>query len=422
MPRVLNAYLALAILAAPTLARAESSTLPVISFASADEGRAVLTARDDFVTRLSPFDRAARLKTNRDVSEQEYLAFVSKNVLEWEADEKAVVQSAWAALTPRLSQFSLPLPKTILFIKTTGAEEGDAEYTRANAIILPQSALAASHRANLPGTIAHELFHVLSRNAPDLRDRLYAVIGFQPCGEIPFPPELASRKITNPDAPKNDHCIRLQQGQSQIWAIPILFSTSDRYDPAKGGEFFAYLAFRLLVVQKTGAQATYDPSKITLLDVNQVQGFYEQVGRNTEYIIHPEEILADNFSFMMIGKPNLPSPQIQQKLAATLSLAIQRPAASTTRVPVFEREGVRARLGGFQAVGARIGLRREMNAPEVEVGLGEFDANGPLAVFQDADMRHATFLLLARHAVDQQDALPFLDAHANPKGATISVH
>jgi hypothetical protein len=110
----------------------------------------------------------------------------------------------------------------------------------------------------------------------------------------------------------------LQQGQSQIWAAPILFSTAECYNPAKGGEFFDYLAFKLLVVQKIGAQATYDPSKISLLDVNQVQGFYEQVGRNTEYIIHPEEILADNFSFMMIGKPNLPSPEIQQKLAAIL--------------------------------------------------------------------------------------------------------
>jgi len=65
-------------------------------------------------------------------------------------------------------------------------------------------------------------------------------------------------------------------------------------------------------------RATYDPSKIALLDVSKVQGFYEQVGSNTDYIIHPEEILADNFKFLLVGMTNLPSPEIQQNLAAAL--------------------------------------------------------------------------------------------------------
>jgi hypothetical protein len=310
--------LALAIFFAPAIARSQSSNLPAVSFATIEQGRNLLMTRDDFITRLSPFDRAARMKTNRVIPEQEFLDFIGKNVVEWTPDEKAAVQAALAHLTPKLTELSLPFPKTIIFIKTTGLEEGDAEYTRANAIILPQSALAATERPRLQPTIAHELFHVLSRNAPDLRDRVYAVIGFQPCGEIPFPPELASRKITNPDAPKNDHCIRLQSRQSSVWAVPILFSNADRYDPAAGGEFFQYLEVKFLVVEKSDARATYDPSKITLLDMNQVQGFYEQVGRNTDYIIHPEEILADNFKFLLIGRTNLASPEIQRNLAAAL--------------------------------------------------------------------------------------------------------
>ena len=57
---------------------------------------------DDFVARLSPFDRAARLKTDREVSEQEYLQFVGRNVLDWTAEDKAAVQSAWAAFSPKL--------------------------------------------------------------------------------------------------------------------------------------------------------------------------------------------------------------------------------------------------------------------------------------------------------------------------------
>jgi hypothetical protein len=297
---------------------AQVPNLPTISFATVEQGRTALMNRDDFVSRLSPFDRAARMKTDRDVTEQEYLTFVAKNVLEWAPDEENAVQSAFDGLAAELTDLNLPFPKTILFIKTTGDEEGHAEYTRANAIILPEKALAANGRNALQGTIAHELFHVLSRNAPDLRERAYAVIGFQSCGEVPFPPALAARKITNPDAPKNDHCIRVELGRTSIWAVPILFSKSDHYNPANGGEFFDYLDFQFLVVEKSGSDATYDPSNVTLLDVGQIQGFYEQIGRNTGYIIHPEEILADNFEYLLIGRPNLPSPDVQRRLAAAL--------------------------------------------------------------------------------------------------------
>ncbi|HSH95105.1 MAG TPA: hypothetical protein VK968_13220, partial [Roseimicrobium sp.] len=47
-----------------------------VVFATVEEARTVLTNRDDYVERLSPFDRAAKLKTDRDVSEAEYLAAV----------------------------------------------------------------------------------------------------------------------------------------------------------------------------------------------------------------------------------------------------------------------------------------------------------------------------------------------------------
>jgi hypothetical protein len=110
----------------------------------------------------------------------------------------------------------------------------------------------------------------------------------------------------------------VRSGPSSIWAVPILFSKSGRYDPSRGGEFFDYLEFKFLVVQKADSHATYDPSRITSLDASQLQDFYEQVGRNTDYIVHPEEIIADNFEFLLIGKPNLPSPEIQRNPVAAL--------------------------------------------------------------------------------------------------------
>lgn len=295
-----------------------------ISFATVDEGRAVLTNRDDFVERMSPFDRAARLKTDRDVSEDEYLNFVGTNVLSWTDAEKEKITAVVEGIRPELESLSLPFPKRVLIIKTTGREEGNAEYTRANAIVLPRADIATS-AATSQGAIAHELFHILSRANPDLRDKLYATIGFLKCDEAPFPAELKPRKLTNPDAPRNDHCIRVQVDGKDTWVVPIIFSRSEKYDPSRGGEFFNYLEFRLLVVDRDGSTSAvkpvYDGPTAKLVGSEQVSGFYEQVGRNTGYIIHPEEVLADNFSLLVRQKQDLPSPEIIRKLENVLRAA-----------------------------------------------------------------------------------------------------
>jgi hypothetical protein len=56
-----------------------------------------------------------------------------------------------------------------------------------------------------------------------------------------------------------------------------------------------------------------------LVEPAEVLGFIEQVGKNTGYIIHPEEILADNFMMLVLEIKNLPSPEIIEKLRNVLS-------------------------------------------------------------------------------------------------------
>ena len=293
----------------------------IVHFASQTEGRQILTAKDEFIQRLSPFDRSARMKTDKAVSEDELLAFIGRNVAEWSKDETQAVQAAIEALPPLLRDLRLSLPPTVQLIKTTGMEEGHAAYTRATAVVLPQSELSKSQK-DLQKLICHELFHILSRQNPELRERLYEIIGFTKCNEIALPPELERRKITNPDAPRNDHFIRLTIAGHESLAVPILLSRVERYDIKRGGEFFAYLEFQFLVVEKSpGSQSlkiALDGSSPKLVGMERVSGFMEQVGKNTDYIIHPEEILADNFALLVLDAPNAASPEILRKMREVL--------------------------------------------------------------------------------------------------------
>ncbi len=294
----------------------------IMSFATVEEGKQVLTSRDDYVERMSAFDRAARLKTDKVVPEREYLEFVGKNVVAWEEAEKEKIYLAMEEVEEVLKKMALPFPEKIWLIKTTGKEEGNAAYTRANAIVFPRSFLEGGVRW-VQRVLCQELFHVLSRANRELREKCYAVIGFERCEELEFPEELAGRKLTNPDAPRNEHCLNVKIDGKGRWVIPILFSREEKYDPEKGGEFFRYLQFKLVVVERAeegmGVEVVREGGKAKLLDTGEVTGFLEQVGENTTYLIHPEEILADNFVLLVTGKRDVPSPGVVEKLGKILA-------------------------------------------------------------------------------------------------------
>lgn len=292
----------------------------VVRFADQHEGIAALIKRDDYIQQLSPFDRQVRLRIDRPVSEEEFLGFTAGHVRPWSHDEIARIAPMLDELAKKLRSWKLPLPPVILLVKTSGEEEGRAAYCRGNAIVLPQN-MVDQQPSRLPKILPHEVFHVLSSHNPELRQRLYATIGFYPTGEVQLPESLAARKITNPDAPLNNYAIATDSpGGGRVEWLPILVSKSERYDPARGGTLFNYLEFRLLQLERDGN--TWRPSlrngQPVLIDPASVPGYAAQIGENTKYIIHPEEILADNFVFLLDGRIDLPTPRVVEAMGNVL--------------------------------------------------------------------------------------------------------
>ena len=107
-------------------------------------------------------------QTNRDTG---FLEFVGKNILAWNEAEKQKITSAVQGIQTELEALSLPFPKKVFIVKTTGNEEGGAAYTRANAIVFPKADLKAPI-AKVQEVICHELFHIMSRANPELRERV----------------------------------------------------------------------------------------------------------------------------------------------------------------------------------------------------------------------------------------------------------
>lgn len=310
----LAAALLLAALAA--LAQTRIGETAVVEFASPEEARAILGREDDYVSRMGRFDRMLRLKTGEEVTQRQFLEFVADNVLPWNAAERARVQALVATLAVRLQDLQAPLPARVLLVKTTGREEAGVAHTRANAIMLSAQSLAATD-AELTALLAHEFFHVMTRHDAAFRARAYRSIGFRLCPEIRLPENLARLRITNPDAPVHDAFIEVTADGRTLPVAPILLSRAEKFDASIGQDIADYWILRLLALQPSARPERMEPllrdGEPVLLSVSEVSGFFEQVGRNTGYIIHPEEILADNFAFLLGGQ-SVANPEILQKL------------------------------------------------------------------------------------------------------------
>jgi hypothetical protein len=285
-----------------------------IAFLNKIEARKLLTTKDIFILSLSPFDRASRLKTKSSVSQNAFLDFISDQTLDWGSFECTGVESILKTIISKLDQYSLNFPKKISIIKTTGREEGNAAYCRGNSIVLPQSLINTPYA--LKNILIHELFHIYSKNNPQKRNELYSIIGFFNCPELEFPEELRDLKITNPDAPLNN-CY-LEDNENKL--MPILYS-KEPYNLIKRGDFFNYLEFALLGVniKEQCCKPQYKNGKLQIFRVDDIQSYIKKIGMNTDYIIHPEEILAENFVLLLNNSKYIRSPEILEKIKIILT-------------------------------------------------------------------------------------------------------
>lgn len=317
MPRLIFAIVGLLAICNALPATALAATGPdadsLITFASREQAIAILAAGDAYTSRMSQFDRMLRLKSTAPVTQAQFLERVAANALDWSGPERERIAPLLQRLANALAGYLLPLPPEVLLIKTTGNVEIGDGYTRANAIVLPQTSLVVDD-ATLYFLLAHELFHVMTRHDPSFRALAYAQIGFRIGPEVQLPEAIAPLQITNPDAPRNDSFIDVRKGGRTITVVPVLLSRSAVFDPEIGYTLDKYWSLRLMAITRpsSAARPTAQFHNGTptaqlrngapvLLRLNQVDGFIEQIGTNTRYIIHPEEVLAENFALLATG-------------------------------------------------------------------------------------------------------------------------
>lgn len=284
-------------------------------YATKEQAAEFLGQEDEYTQSLSGVDRRIRLQAAEDPGDEALRKHASEAAREWSPEELAALNAAWDQVAEPLKDLRAKLPEEILMIRTSGAEESNAAYTRRNAIVLPESALSRD-KPKLARLLAHELFHILSRAQPAVRWELYRIIGFEACELTDVPDSLTERKITNPDAPLWNCRIQLGKPGDEVDGVPILLARMRDGEVQTQGGLFQVMEFKLLLVEKTGDawKPLRSEGRPLLVEPRSVPTFADKIGQNTPYVIHPDEILAENFVHAIFDTPDLADPQIVEQL------------------------------------------------------------------------------------------------------------
>ncbi len=304
-------------------------------YASASEGRELLQSNEEYYAHFSQNDLDYRMQKTGATME-EYQAFAAEQVLDFTDDEKANIDARMDQMANKLRDngYTLPPLDEIVFVKTTMAEECDVgAYTHETTIFLSEylfslddyageggngtdatGEVAAREDDLLTQILWHELFHCLTRCNPDFRADMYPLIHFTVHGtDYAIPPSVVEYHISNPDVEHHDSSAVFVIDGKEVECFCDFVTT--RHFEKEGDNFFDVGTTALVPVD--GSDTYYTPE--------QAANFDEVFGANTDYVIDPDECLADNFAYAMIyGKEGpdedgYPTPRIIDGILAYVS-------------------------------------------------------------------------------------------------------
>lgn len=314
LARLVPAFLLL--LSACASAEPPEAESQYLRLATRAESRKILTADDEFFQVLSPADLALRVAPGQPATLDALKRQYEQAVRMPDNLQRARLLRLGLWLEQTLAPIRHKLPSQILVILVSPAVEGGLPHTRANAIVLPLHIISRMSDSALQRLLLHETFHVLSRHNRASADALYAIAGFQPCRRIFIPDAIDRQRITNPDAPFNRHYLPLAAvGQNPAAGVMPYLTTANITGP--GPRYYEErVALGLLTVAVNNQDCHAGPSALASFP-DRSQPVYERIARNTDYVIHPEEVLADNFVFLIQNK-KVEDRSLLSRLAAWL--------------------------------------------------------------------------------------------------------
>lgn len=262
-------------------------------YASKTEGQELLLSNTEYYDRFSQNDLDYKMQ-KKNATMEEYQAFSKEQVQGFSKEEKKYLDSCFKKIEKIVSKNGYVLPDLdeIVLIKTTMKEEcGAAAYTHGTQIYIQGAVIDLCMLGDddyMVTLLSHELFHCLTRCNPDFRKDMYKIIHFTVVeNDYPIPASVFEYHITNPDVEHHNSYATFRINGEDIDCFTDFVTT--KHFEKKGDQFFDVGTTALIPID--GSNVYYTPKD--------AENFDEIFGKNTDYVIDPEECMADNFSFVI---------------------------------------------------------------------------------------------------------------------------
>lgn len=268
-------------------------------FLNSKDGREYLDKQTDFSIYNDYLDLSLRTGSDRSrVRSSQNLKDLRQLVRaapeNWHDSQIETFQKILSNAKSRLESAGICIwPRDLALIKTDGSVQFGAYYTTGSAIVIPSGQMkflfVAPRRSALEKTMAHEVWHIVSRQNPELRHRIYSIFGFEPIDELVIPKNVRLKMIANPDVENIGYAVGRQDGGFSRKSIIILQSAYDTYSGAKSplgfiSPLFDYMETRIYDVDPFGS--VIGDGELLEQQVDDV------IGTISPYRLGPDEIVA----------------------------------------------------------------------------------------------------------------------------------
>lgn len=260
------------------------------------DGQLVMGQPDDYTEHTTEQYRSEF--SSGDISS--FLRIMRGSVIEATPEQISVVSDSSRIINESLTKMGLNINFTMGMVYTDGSDNCGMPYTKVDSMVMPQGYHFPPGVLSYlnPHLVAHELWHILSRKFPELRDAAYEAIGFvknldgKTLEDVSNYHNLGLYDLNsfeqvyfvNPDA--IHHHFHFAQGDVKLY--PCLIKTSH--------------VVPVLVHVK-------DDKIIEIEPISQNTDFLLNFS-NVSYNTHPEEICAEHFRMFIMGETDLPNPEM----------------------------------------------------------------------------------------------------------------
>lgn len=319
------------------------------------DGATILRNRSDpYLHSLQPRELSARVK--RSVSVDEFVDIQARSVLSWDKSDVEhvgrLVERMRDVMEREFPNIIPMLPEDVRVYVTSGQEEtGLTEgpksriaYCRGMSnIFFSRECLRWDNESThqlARHLLWHEMWHIISRSLTQSNlDLVYRVFGFERMH--PAPPDLRlAQRISNPDAMYLHHGIRLSP-QAKVLHVPILFLDPSYDVSSPDDSLFNHMVvlFAQCDVSSTTPSWIRRPNTSSPLlqdilsmlpnnnttttftsndDNKYASSLFDLIGRNTHYLLHVEEVVAENFAMMAQRSQSAPDQNKLNQLRSSL--------------------------------------------------------------------------------------------------------